>query len=304
MKIYSTASSRLGIFGGGTDLEPYCLEFGGAVINMAINLRQHITLQEGFNFELPVDANPEFYLTMFDKYKIKSGISSHFDGYIKSGLGSSGAAGVCLMGAINKKLNLGLSRHEIALNAWQHEIDMGIYTGKQDQFASAYGGLNYISFGEKVNVVKVTVPSFDEFLSWISLFYIGRGEKNYMTQKSFSKLDTRKKKYLDILKYITGIALPLFIVGEYQEIAELLNIAWRYKKESNKVTTSEIDKIYDLALKFGAIGGKICGSGGGGYMMFMCPPEKKNNLIKKLEENGIKNVDFGIDFNGLEVRTL
>jgi len=313
MRFLAIAPTRISFFGGSTDLEPYCSQFGGAVINMAINLRQHTTLYSGDDIwgaqnSFPLNATPDFYYKLLEKYKINGGhhskIISTFDGFIMSGLGSSGAAGVALVGAINKRLGLGLTRDEIALTAWQHEIDLGIYTGKQDQFASVYGGLNYMSFTDKVEVVKINVPNYDKLLSWMVLFYIGGGKKDNKLQKNFERLDRKRLRALDTLKYITGLALPLFLIGKYQEIGELLDISWQYKKESNRVTTARIDGIYDLAKSEGAIGGKICGSGGVGYMVFMCPPEKKDNLIRKMRAFHIEQVDFGVDFGGLEARIL
>ena len=313
MRILSIAPSRLSFFGGGTDTPYYAKEYGGAVINMAINIRQHTTLYSeddifGVQNRFPPQATPDFYYDIFKHYKIDgvhhTKIISEFDGFIKSGLGSSGAAGVSVIGAINKLLNLGMSRYDIAQEAWQHEIDFGIYTGKQDQFASVYGGLNYMRFTDKVDVVKLSVPDFDEFLSWISVFYIGQGEKDYRVQEKFKQLTAKKLRSLDILKYITGLALPLFQLGRYDEIAELLNLTWHYKKESSNVTNAKIDKIYSEALKAGAIGGKICGSGLGGYMVFLCPPQKREIFIKKMNDIHIEDVDFTIDTQGLEARIL
>ena len=314
MRVSAIAPTRISLFGGGTDVDPYASEFGGAVINLAINIRQHLILytkddiwnpESSFN-SFPNGADPNFYFNILKSYKLNGGhqtkIVSHYDGFIKSGLGSSGAAGVSLVGAINKALSLGMTRHEIAENAWKSELDFGIYTGKQDQFASVYGGLNYFSFSDKVEVVKVTPPP--ELTNWMVLFYTGGEKKDHNVQKGFINPDRKKLRALDTLKYITGLALPLFLTGKCKEIGELLDLSWQYKKKSNKVTNDRIDDIYSLAKDEGAIGGKICGSGGGGYMFFMCPPEKRENLVRKMRNFKIEQVDFNIDFGGLDVRVL
>ena len=105
-------------------------------------------------------------------------------------------------------------------------------------------------------------------------------------------------------KQVIHASMALFS-GDIETLGMLLDEAWEYKKESNlSVTNRRIDDIYAHAKKHGALGGKLLGAGGSGYMLFVIAPDKRENLIAKLREKAVEDVDFGIDLNGLEVRRL
>jgi len=88
-------------------------------------------------------------------------------------------------------------------------------------------------------------------------------------------------------------------------VGALLGKSWEMKKKSNKgVATGEIDKFYELGKKNGAFGGKVCGAGGGGFMFFIVDPDKRKDFISEMEKGGLQHWDFGIDWNGLQVRVL
>ena len=166
MKVLSLAPSRLSLFGGGTDTPQYSNNFGGLVINIAINLRSKFTLFTGNDIydpeainSVPYLGRKEFVYAFREEFRINdmhlSMFKSEFDGILESGIGSSASSAVAILGAINKLQNLRMSLDQIAEKAWEIEVNkLGLYGGRQDQYASAYGGVNVMQF-EK-DMVKVT----------------------------------------------------------------------------------------------------------------------------------------------------
>jgi len=306
MKIISTAPTRLSLFGGGSDLPTYSDLFGGVCINMAINLRQRIELSDMHIFEYPENGNPDFYNTiLLEMGYSTNGLFATFDTVIESGLGSSASAAVALIGAINKAKNLGMTKPEIAEKAWDIEVNkLKLYGGRQDQYCASLGGFNLMEFTDKVRIRPIT-GNAENLLKGMILFYTGKNRKSSKIQEGFKKLSKKQLRSLDSIKEIAINSVNPILEGNIEEVGRLLDIAWQHKKDSNKgVTNERIDKIYSDAKKAGALGGKIMGAGGGGFMLLMCLPENRKKVIKLIEENGSKEVEFGICKNGLEVRRL
>jgi D-glycero-alpha-D-manno-heptose-7-phosphate kinase len=317
MKVLSVAPTRLSLFGGGTDVSPYCDLYGGLCINMAINLRQNLTMYSGEElFELtgksvfPYGANPDFYYQMLEEYGINDGVHltkliSKFDGLIESGIGSSASAAVALLGAINKRKNLGMSLNDIAEKAWELEVKkLSLYGGRQDQYASVYGGVNVMEFkkGGGVNVTPLAKGFVEPLFPSLALFYTGKNRKSATIQEGFKELDQDQIGALNRIKKITIEAIDPIAKGDFRVTGALLDEAWEWKKLSNKgVTNPEIDAIYTKAKELGAYGGKILGAGSGGFILFIVDPKERDQFIKKL---GLEHWDFSVDFNGLEVRDI
>lgn len=320
MKIYSQCPSRIGLFGGGTDVPPYSDIYGGLVINMAINLRQKVTVYFGediFEYnngrggepQFPLNANPQFYYKILEEFGLNDmhqiKFKSEFDGLIESGIGSSASAAVALMGAINRYQNLGMGVSEIAEKAWELEVNKcGLFGGKQDQYAAALGGINVIEFkkGGGVNPTSLSKGFIEPLLPSLVLFYTGKNRKSATIQEGFKKLDEEQVKSLNRIKKLALEAIDLIAKGDFRVVGALLDEAWEWKKLSNKgVTNKRIDGIYEKARGLGAYGGKVLGAGGGGFMLFVVNPEERENFIKNL---GLEWWDFGIDWNGLEVRDV
>lgn len=306
MIVRSIAPTRISLFGGGTDLDIYAKEHRGIVISMAIDLYQHSTLYTGNdmwgvnNNEFPTYADDTFYYHLLNKYE-RGSMHHHrqinkFDGLIKSGLGSSGAAIVALLGAANKAFNLNLK--DIPETAYQYENEVQT-TGRQDVYASYYGGVNCFEFKDKVTVTPLAKGFISPLLSSIVLFHTNIKRKK---NPQMVELTKDQKKFLDETKELAVAAIDHIAEGNVQTVGELLNIGWELKKKTNKVSSSEIDDIYSYALKNGAIGGKLLGSGGGGYMIFVTKDPK--HLIEKMKEKNIENWEFNVDWNGLMVKEL
>lgn len=309
MRITSSAPMRIGLFGGGTDVEPYASTYGGICLNMAINLRQKFEYDNDVNFKdgtvtrvLGPDSFHEAFLGEKGYRLIQE-----CDAPLNSGLGSSAAAAVALLGVMNKERGIPLLRSVIAEKAWELENNgLKLFGGKQDQYAASYGGVNGMEFSSKGVGVEPLPKRFVEALEpHMMLFFVGHTRRNSKIQEGMKSLDGDQINALNNLKDLAVKGIQAIGYGEIEKAGELLDQSWMFKKKSNNgVTTTKIDKLYQLAKKKGVWGGKLCGSGGGGHVFFIAPVGKQEKIIKALEKQGAKHIDFSIDWNGLEVRKL
>lgn len=278
MKVIATAPSRISLAGGGSDTAPYCEEYGGAVISLAINLRQHYSCEDKY---IEMDT-PEYCV---------------FDGVIGAGLGSSAAYYV-----VKAAVYLQTDKDSIAQAAWFEEVVKGKkYGGKQDQWASAYGGFNFMLFSKDVEVFPFAKSTAEKLMPSLALFYTGGTRDSSKLQNKFKHPTRKQIKALNKGKMLAYEMAKYIKRDDIESTGELLDEVWQYKKESNTVTTPKIDAIYKKAKKLGAWGGKLLGAGGCGYMVFMVSPERRKRLIKDL---GVQHIDFSPCFNGVEVRQI
>ncbi len=306
MRIISSTPCRISIFGGGTDVGEYAQKYGGFCINMAINIRQKVEINDSIiGHTIPEGASYEFYKNIFSfmDTPLPSGLFCSFDGIIESGLGSSASAAVALVGAVNKYKNLGMTRRDIAEKAWDIEVNaVGLFGGKQDQYVAAFGGINAMRFTNGVEVVPLRDNFMSKIFPSLVMFYTGSNRKSPTIQEGLRIITLSQRVELDKIKGLAMDAIQPIGSGDIEVVGKLLDKSWACKKRSNNgVSTSEFDQIYDKAKKLGAWGGKLLGAGGGGYCIFIVDPDKRQNLIDNL---GIKWVDFDIDFNGLDCRIL
>jgi len=267
------APVRIDFAGGTTDIEPFT-HIGGAVLNAAIN---HYIKGE---------------LITTDK---KVGLRYHADIPTNSGLGTSGAMNIVWLALITNIKN----KIELAEKAYLLERAMDFTGGKQDQYASALGGINFLEFkNEKVKVTRLNLRKnlIKELESSLVLHYTGK--PHYSTDLNKSMMNNfLKGKNIEILIRIRDIAkemkqalLKQDLIKFYQLLNEELN---ERRKLPTKVTNQKINKLINIGLKHGAVAAKLCGAGGGGSILFYC--ENKKRLMKKL-----KCIDFKFDFKGLQ----
>ena len=312
MRILSLSPTRISLAGGGTDVGEYARKYGGLCINFAINIRQKMEIvcgevEDQFgNVTFPTGATLGFYTTILAEMGVSEremGIEAVFDGHINGGLGTSASAAVCLIGAINKYKNMGYSREDIAEAAWNIETKrLGLFGGKQDQYASSFGGINAMWFKNKVEVYPLNRDFIEDVLPGLILFYTGSNRASPKIQEGLKTLSSTQKLELDEIKRIALEAIPAIGSGDIEKVGTLLDESWYHKKRSNRgVSTPEFDELYDKAKKIGVWGGKLIGSGGGGYCIFVIDPSKRQKLIDGLK---IEQIDFDVDFNGVDVRIL
>ena len=169
MLIKSSSPCRISLLGGGSDVSPYCDLYSGMVLSMAINLRQEVelTIDDKDHYgelTFPLEGNRNFYKTIIEQLGFSQrevGLVARFDGEITGGIGSSAAATVALVGAIAKAKGIKYDKDEIARVAWNMEVNkLGLFGGKQDQWAAAHGGVNVFRFENgRVETISLS-PSF------------------------------------------------------------------------------------------------------------------------------------------------
>ena len=304
MKVIAQAPSRISIFGGGTDLPAYADQWGGICLNMAINIRHKIVV--GGKNKLTKEDSPDFF-----KAFTELPIEHEYDGSIEGGLGSSAGLAVALTGALYRYSKEDIILKDIAEKAWDIETNsLKMFGGRQDQYCAAFGGVNVMEFGWRFfgKDVKVT-PLSKDYIEWLLphlvLFHTGFTRKSPKIQEGLKTLSDDQVFHLTIVKNMAIQGIEAIANKDINKVADLMKQSWEAKKASNKgVSNEEIDKIYEEGLKEGALAGKLLGSGGGGHFLNLVRPEAREAFIKKMEEKGLKWVDFSVDWTGLDVRIL
>jgi len=340
MRIKSKAPFRIGLAGGGTDVSPYCDQFGGAILNVAISLYARTTIiprtdgkiiirnedsSQKLEFdsakELPVggflDLQVGVYnriVKQFTKEKLSFEMITSMDVSSGSGLGTSSTIVVSAIGAFVKWLNLSLEKNEIAQLAYDIErVDLKMAGGRQDQYAATYGGINFMEFyeGNKVAVNPIILGDSlkNELQKNLILYYTKTSrESAKIIETQANNAQTKQEKPLQAMHLVKEQAfLMKEALGnqELHKIGEILSTSWENKKQMAAGITNElIDEIYSTAISAGATGGKISGAGGGGFMIFYAEESKKNYVIEMLEQFGGQERAFDFCDEGLSAWTL
>ncbi|MDR1405525.1 MAG: kinase [Candidatus Methanoplasma sp.] len=325
--IRSRAPLRIGIAGGGTDVDPYASEKGGCVFNTTINKYAYCTLTPREDklmsvhslyygrYQAPLDGGPlklDGNLDLIKAVANHFGIADGFDMMIQSdapagsGLGGSSTMMVALISAVANWLGEEMSSDEIAGLAYHLErVDIGLKGGKQDQYAAAFGGFNLMemdSNGVKVNPVKVRSDVSNELQCRSLLCYTG------ISRESAEIIDTQIKafkrgsneKALDESKRLAREICEAVRKGDIESAGLLLDESWQYKKQfSDNISNNNINSLYETAMANGAIGGKVSGAGGGGFMYFICRYDAKARVAQELQKQGAVITDFMFDPNGV-----
>ena len=226
-----------------------------------------------------------------------------------SGLGTSAAMGVALMAAVAEMSGRKLLPYEIAEMASDIEkTDLGIRGGKQDQYASALGGFNFMEFfGERVRFAHLPVPAHGilELQKNLVLCYTGTsrlsGNIHAHVAKAFVRGDKATRGAIDRLKDIAREMKDALMRCDLISFAQLLSENWENQKRLHSTVTNEqTENLFEIARNSGAIGGKACGAGGGGCLLFYAAPNREHVLRKALESAGAQVVDFEFTQRGLE----
>jgi D-glycero-alpha-D-manno-heptose-7-phosphate kinase len=321
--VRSRSPLRLGLAGGGTDLSPYCDEFGGAVLNFTINrfayafietrsddqlvftssdLELSETLQ--LSSELPIDTGLKLHRGVYNRIirefnggqPIGLTLTSFADAPAGSGLGTSSSIVVAMVDAFRTLLDLPLGLYDVAKLAYEIERhDLALAGGRQDQYAATFGGANFVEFlpGDRVvvNPLRIKSSHVDELEASLVTCFTGRSRQSaaIVDEQSRQMLE-RNSNALEGLHQLKADAIQMkhaLLSGDMRELGEILQRSWIAKKKTAKaVTNSEIDGLFEFALQNGAVAGKVSGAGGGGFMMFLCKPEFRPRLINALRQRG------------------
>jgi len=330
--VRAKAPLRISFAGGGTDVSPFPETEGGCVLSSTINRYAWGTLRPrsdgqiwinslDLGLSLSYSSREELvYDGQMDlpKAAINRLTGSHNGGYDLflhsdappgSGLGSSSAMMVVLVGLLKEFHSLPLSDYEIADLAYMIErIDLGIQGGMQDQYAAAFGGFNFIEFlGDRaiVNSLKVSPDILNELEYNLMLCHTGKVRLSaHIIQDQVERYEARDAETTAALRQLKGLTLDMknaLLRRRLDEFGELLGVEWEHKKRmSPKISSPELDELYELAKREGAIGGKITGAGGGGYMLLYCRFDRKHALAARLRSLGCEIHEFALESVGLQ----
>ncbi|MEW6069740.1 MAG: GHMP kinase [Candidatus Thermoplasmatota archaeon] len=329
MIIRSKAPLRISFGGGGTDVEPYPTERGGVVLSATIDKYAYATLipsnkeevvVRSLDYDIVAKYRTEkdfLYTGELDLVKatmramnITKGVNLflHSDAPPGSGLGTSSTLVVALVGLFKHWLRKPMTDYEIAELAYKIEReDLGIKGGKQDQYASTFGGFNFIEFlGSTtiVNPLRIDKDIINELAYHLLLCYTGKRFAKNILKKQIEGYVRKKEEVVKALDETKKIAYQIknaLLQGQLDDVGKLLHKGWMHKKKFTKhITNPKIDRLYEVARKYGAVGGKILGAGGGGYLLLYCKFDKKHIVAEKLEKLGGKIVDFAFEPLGLQ----
>ncbi|WP_096015292.1 dehydrogenase [Campylobacter lanienae] len=330
--IRSQTPLRLGLAGGGTDINLYCDKYTGYVLNATISLYIHCTLiprdDNTIIFDSPDtnsyakydskshlenDGNLDIFKAVYNRIvkdfahkPLSFSLHTYSDVPSGSGLGGSSTLVVGIIQAFTEWLNLPLGEYDIAKLAYEIEReDLGIVGGAQDQYAATFGGFNFMEFYDNkrviVNPLRIKNWIASELESRVVLYFtnITREAKDIEEHKKGKLGDSKSLEAMHAIKQDAVAMKEALFRADFDTIAQILGKSWKSKKIiSDIVSNDELDRIYDLAMENGAYSGKTSGAGAGGFMFFLVDPIKKYNLIKILNQQSGYVQDFSFTKEG------
>ena len=323
---------RVSFGGGGTDLPSFYLEHGGEVLSTSIN-KYFYTVITGRDDRMVQLISSDFrvleYYDQLDRAqpeKAELGIPlaaiKHLSPQVGmnlflaseippgTGLGSSACVCVNILRAVSAFVKRNLTKHELAEMAFHVAADrLARPVGKQDEYASAFGGLNHIQFGEHgvdlapVKVDEDIVRGLEERLL---LFFMGssRQSTEILSEQDHAIRhgDAKVIEALQGVRSLVPLMKEALLGGELDEFGALLHQAWAHKKRfSEQVSNPFIDQVYELARRNGALGGKVTGAGGGGFLLLYVPPDSQEAVKQALASKDLKEMQFGFDLHGARI---
>jgi len=306
---------RIDFAGDGTDLPSFYEKEFGCVTSVSIKKYVYITAHKSFDNTITLKYSQHEKVNDVEELKnerarealkltgVRKGIEIHSvaDMPAQTGLGSSSSFVVGMLNALyayNQKL---ASADRLAREAFEIEVlKLGNPIGKQDHYAAAYGGLNYLQFNSDNSVgvrpIIMAKNMRNELQKNLIMFYTGflRSASDILAgQKKDIETNKEKFAYMQRMRDIGVEMRDSLLAGDLMSFAELLDKNWQYKKQMNpSVTNPQIDKWYTLAKEHGALGGKISGAGAGGFLVVYCEEEKQDKLIRALPELKPYPVEF------------
>ena len=311
---------RVSFAGGGSDLSDFYEKYGGCVLSTSINKYCYISVHPYFNEnatmlkysenELVTDLSAikhRIFNCVLNERQIHGvEITSTADIPGGTGLGSSSTFTVGLLNTLNCYQGKYMSKGELAEKACEVEIQkLGSPIGKQDQYAAAFGGLNFIRFhrdGEvSVSPVMMRSETYRQLQKNLVMFYTGdtRSANSILKEQKQNMSSVDKTKNL---RQMCDLAEEMHVALESNRLdsfGDLLNEGWKLKRTlANGISNPAIDEAYEIAMANGALGGKLLGAGGGGFLLFYCPPEKQEQLRVALR---LRQFHFSFEKDGTSV---
>ncbi len=324
---------RISFAGGGTDLPTYYEQFGGAVLSMAINKYFYTILGKRSDGRIQVISSD---LRIFETWRdiatmdVKGsgleiplavlkelGSDISVDLFLASeippgtGLGSSASVCVNMLKTITSYLQMHLSKHDLAERSFHITRNvLGRHVGKQDEFASAFGGLNFITFhrdgSTDVTPLNLSPDTLNELQGNLMLFFTGSAHHSWTIledqEKSTRNQSSPATKALHEVHRLAQEMRKALETSDLPCFGRLLDEAWNAKKKvSAKISSARIDRLYQIARQNGAQGGKITGAGGGGFLLLYCEPSSQGEVRNALAAEGVQEMAFALDGNGAQI---
>jgi len=311
---------RVSFCGGGSDMAAFYEKYGGCVLSTTINKYMYISIHPYFNPGQTMlkysenelvgdikDIKHKIFGQVLNDMQVEGvEISSTADVPGGTGLGSSSTFTVGLLNSLYCYKGKFASKGRLAKEACEIEIEkLGSPIGKQDQYAAAYGGLNFIRFNKdgavSVAPVMMQAETYKNLQNNLMMFYTGitRSANSILSEQ---KVNISQDDKNENLRKMCGLAERMKESIENNDLStfgDILNKSWELKRTlASGISNPEIDRAYEIAMNSGALGGKLLGAGGGGFLLFYCEKDKQDTLRKNL---GLREFDFKFDHDGTSV---
>ncbi len=324
---------RISFAGGGTDLPSYYQRFGGAVLSTAINKYFYTVLGKRGDGRIQIISSD---LRLFGNWSDIAALPLHESGleiplavlkdlgvhlavdlFLASeippgtGLGSSASVCVNLLKVLTTYSRAPVAKQDLAERAFNiTRHGLGRHVGKQDEYAAAFGGLNYILFNcdgsAEVQPLNLDPEVLGTFQSSLMLFFTGAAHHSWdILAEQEGATGVPNSAAVDALHEVKDAASKMkdaLLHGDLSHFGQLLDRAWQAKKRvSHRISSERIDRLYSIARRHGALGGKITGAGGGGFLLLYCDPALQGSVRSALLQEGVQEMAFVFDFQGAQV---
>jgi len=324
---------RISFGGGGTDLPSYYEQFGGAVLSTAINKYFYTILGARDDGRIQVISSD---LRLFGNWSDLTAQSAQDSGlqiplavlkdlgadlaadlFLASeippgtGLGSSASVCVNLLKVLTTYLRCPLSKYDLAARAFRvTRFGLGRHVGKQDEYAAAFGGLNYIRFSAdgttQVEPLHLDPGILSALQSNLMLFFTGAAHHSWdilAEQEEATRLPTGAAvEALHQVKAAAALMKEALLCGDLEHFGHLLDDAWQAKKRiSDRISNPRIDRLYEVARDHGVLGGKITGAGGGGFLLLYAESACQSAVRSAMHREGVQEMAFAFDTQGAQV---